>query len=101
MTAQHLGVAASTAWVEQGDTVYAAPLPDGPPFVLAGPGAVIWQALVGGGTLEEVTQRVADGVGSPAELVAADVATFIAGLVDAGLVDCRTAPTTGAVTTHD
>jgi hypothetical protein len=99
MTTQHLGVAANAAWVEQGDTVYAAPLPDGPPFVLAGPGAVIWLAVVGGGTLEQVTQRVADGVGSPAELVAADVATFVAGLVDAGLVDRRTGSMTEAATT--
>ena len=90
MTDQQLLIAACTAWVERDGTVYAAPLPDGPPFVLAGAGAVIWLSLAAGGTLQEVTQRVADDVGSPAEVVTADVATFVAGLLDAGLVVHRT-----------
>jgi hypothetical protein len=92
MTDQELLVAADTAWVEREGTVYAAPLPDGPPFVLAGAGAAIWLALAEGGTLDEVTRRVADDVGSAAEVVAADVATFVSDLVDAGLVVRRTVP---------
>ena len=100
MTDQQLLIAARTAWVERDGTVYAAPLPDGPPFVLAGAGAVIWLSLAEGGTLEEVTQRVADDVGSPTEVVTADVATFVAGLVDAGLVVRRTIPSVPA-SAHD
>jgi hypothetical protein len=100
MTDQEPLVAAHTAWVERDGTVYAAPLPDGPPFVLAGPGAAIWLALAEGGTLDEVTHRVADDVGSAAEVVAADVATFVTGLVDAGLVVRRTTPAVPAPS-HD
>ena len=93
-------IAARTAWVEREGTVYAAPLPDGPPFVLSGAGAAIWLSLVEGGTLHEVTQRVADDVGSPAEVVTADVATFVAGLADAGLVVRRAVPAVPA-SSHD
>jgi Coenzyme PQQ synthesis protein D (PqqD) len=100
MTDQELLVAAHTAWLERDGTVYAAPLPDGPPFVLAGPGAAIWLALTDGGTLDEVTRRVADDVGSPVEVVAADVAAFVAGLVEAGLVVQRPAPAVPAPS-HD
>jgi len=100
MTDPHLFVASRTAWVEREGTVYAAPLPDGPPFVLAGSGAAIWLAIDHGGTLEEVIGRVAEDVGSPAELVAADVTSFVAGLVDAGLVVRRVAPVVPAPS-HD
>lgn len=93
MTQEHLAVAARAAWVEHDDVVYAALLPDGPPLVLAGPSGVIWRALCAGGTLGEVSVRVADEVGSPVEVVAADVAAFVDGLVAAGLV----ARTGGAV----
>lgn len=87
-----LRVAPRTAWVEREGTVYTARVPDGPPLVLAGAGATIWLSLVEGGTLDEVTRRVADRVGSPAETVAADVAAFVAGLVDAGLVTHGSVP---------
>ena len=100
MTGQELLVAARTAWVELDGTVYAAPLPDGPPFVLADAGAAIWLALAEGGTLDEVTRRVADDVGSAAEVVAADVAAFVTGLVEAGLVARRTLPAVPAPS-HD
>lgn len=86
MTVELLLIATGVAWVEHDGTVYAAHLPDGPPLVLAGPGAAIWLSLARGGTLDDVTRRVADEVGSPAESVAADIATFVDGLVDAGLV---------------
>ena len=99
MTDQLL-IAARTAWVEREGTVYAAPLPDGPPFVLAGAGAAIGPALVAGGTLQEVTQRVAADVGSPAEVLTADVATFVAGLAVAGLVVRRAVPAVPA-SSHD
>ena len=100
MTTRSCSVAARTAWVERDGTVYAAPLPDGPPLRARRAGAAIWRALAEGGTLDEVTQRVADDVGSPAEVVAADVATFVAGLVDAGLVVRRTVPAVPAPS-HD
>lgn len=86
MSAAYLAIARHTAWVLRDEVVYAAPLPDGPPFVLAGPGAEIWCALAGGGTLDEVAARVAEAVGSPAEALAPDVTAFVSGLVDAGLV---------------
>lgn len=100
MTTERLAIDGSTAWVLRDEIVYAAPLPDGPPFVLAGPGAEIWCALAEGGTLTEVTARVADAVGSPAESLAADVATFVNGLVDAGLVTLAPVPAPG-VPSHE
>ena len=86
MTTERLAIAGLTAWVLCDEIVYAAPLPDGPPFVLAGAGARIWCAVAEGGTITEVTARVADEVGSPAEALAADVTTFVDGLVAAGLL---------------
>lgn len=86
MTPGQLAVAPRAAWVEHDDVVYAALLPDGPPLVLAGPSRVIWRALTAGGTLTEVSSRVADEVGSPVEAVSADIAAFVDGLVAAGLV---------------
>jgi len=95
MTTERFAVAPHTAWVLRDEVVYAAPLPDGPSFVLAGPGAQIWCAVAEGGTLAEVGARVAEAVGSPAEALAADVSTFVAGLVDAGLVTRAAVPATG------
>ncbi|QIM21350.1 PqqD family protein [Phycicoccus sp. HDW14] len=81
-----LRVHPDAAWLEDDDVVYAAPLPDGPPVVLDGPGAVVWRAVVPGGSLEDVVARVAAEVGASAEVVAADVATFVDQLVAGGLV---------------
>lgn len=78
-------------WVEQGGTVYAARLPDGPPLVLDGSGAVVWAALVDGGTLEDVVARVAAATGESAQVVAADVEGFVDGLLAAGVLDATTA----------
>lgn len=79
-------------WVEHGGTVYAARLPDGPPLVLDGSGAVVWAALVDGGTLEAVVARVADATGVSADVVAADVEGFVDGLLAAGVVEPAAAP---------
>lgn len=76
----------STGWVERAGVVYAARLPDGPPLVLAGPGAVVWQALVAGGPVTEVEHRVAVATGESVADVAAGVRGFLAGLADAGVV---------------
>ncbi|MGG5259343.1 PqqD family protein [Phycicoccus avicenniae] len=78
-------VAADVAWVEAEDVVYAARLPDGPPLVLEGPGAVVWHALLPGGTVDEVAERVAQRVGVSAEAVLLDVAGFLDGLLRAGV----------------
>lgn len=86
MTQGLLAVAPRAAWVEHDDVVYAALLPDGPPLVLAGTSGVIWRAVTAGGTVGDVSSRVADEVGSPVEAVSADIAAFVDGLVAAGLV---------------
>lgn len=69
----------------EGPRVYAAPLPRGPIAVLDGPAAVVWLAIVEDrpGPLAE---RVAEAVGEPVEVVAADVAAFVDELVERGLV---------------
>ncbi len=81
-----LVVGPDTAWVEADGVVYAAHLPDGPPMVLEGPGAVVWRAVLGGGTVPEVVDRVAAEVGESAGAVAADVAAFLDQLLDAGVL---------------
>ena len=81
-----LAVSRMAAWLEEDGVVYAAPLPDGPPVVLDGPGAVVWRAVVPGGSLEEVVARVSAEVGASPEVVAADVGTFVDRLVASGLV---------------
>ena len=78
-----------TGWVEHQGTVYPAQLPDGPPLVLADEGALVWHAVVAGGTLAQVTARVAEQVGQPAEEVAPGVAEFVDGLVAAGVLELR------------
>lgn len=78
-------------WVEQGGIVYAAHLPDGPPLVLDGSGAVVWAALVEGGTLEDLVARVAAATGESAQVVAAGVEGFVDGLLAAGVLDATTA----------
>ena len=91
MSGSVVEVPPSTGWVERDDIVYAAHLPDGPPLVLAGPGALVWQAVVLGGALDEVVARVATATGQSAEAVRAGVEGFVAGLVDAGVVVVATA----------
>jgi hypothetical protein len=84
-----------TGWVEEDGTVYVAALPDGPPLVLEGPGALVWWAVLDGGGLDDVVARVADGAGASVELVAPDVAAFLDQLVGAGVLDVDPTATHG------
>ncbi|NHA68794.1 PqqD family peptide modification chaperone [Phycicoccus flavus] len=81
-----LVLAAQAGWVEADEVVYAAVLPDGPPLVLQGSGALVWHAALPGGSLEEVVGRVAAAAGTSADVVAADVAAFVDALVTVGLL---------------
>lgn len=65
---------------------YVAALPEGPPLVLRDSGAEIWWAVREGGTLDEITHRVAERVGVPAADIIADVAAFLDDLVARGLL---------------
>ena len=76
----------STGWVERHGVVYAARLPDGPPLVLADAGAVVWAAVVPGGLLRDVEERVAAATGQSVPVVRTGVQDFVAGLVDAGVL---------------
>lgn len=86
MSAARVGVSTDAGWVEDDGVVYAAVLPDGPPLVLDGPGALVWRAAVPGGTLTEVVARVAAAAEVSAEVVADDVARFVDDLVAAGVL---------------
>lgn len=86
MSAPVVQVPSSTGWVEQPGVVYAARLPDGPPLVLAGAGAVVWAAVLPGGDLDDVVGRVAEATGESAAAVRPGVEAFVAGLVDAGVL---------------
>ena len=79
-------VPATTGWVERDGVVYVAHLPDGPPLVLTGSGVVVWQALVDGGTLTDVGERVAAATGESAAGVRPGILAFVGGLADAGVV---------------
>ena len=67
--------------MEQDGIVYVAALPDGPPLVLEGSGALVWRALLGGGTVDEVVTRVAEAAGESAAAVAPAVTRFLDDLV--------------------
>ena len=79
-------VADACGWVEQDGIVYVAALPDGPPLVLEGSGALVWWALLDGGTVEDVVGRVAEAAGESAAAVAPAVARFLGDLVAAGIL---------------
>ena len=76
----------STGWVGRPGVVYAARLPDGPPLVLAGTGAVVWAAVLPGGGLDDVVARVAAATGESGADVRSGVEAFVAGLVEAGVL---------------
>jgi hypothetical protein len=86
MTGPFVRVPASTGWVELAGVVYAARLPDGPPLVLGGPAALVWDAVCAGGSLADVVDRVASASGESAADVRPGVEGFVSGLVDAGVV---------------
>lgn len=72
--------------VESDDTVYAAPLPDGPIVVLDGVAALIWFEAVAGerGTIAE---RVAATTDVAPDAIRAEVEAFVADLVARGLLE--------------
>ena len=80
-------VAAACGWVERDDAVYVAALPDGPPLVLEGSGSLVWRALLDGGTVAEVVDRVAEATGESAAAVAPAVTRFLGDLSAAGVLD--------------
>lgn len=80
-------VAAACGWVEQDGRVYVAALPDGPPLVLEGSGSLVWRAVLGGGTVDDVVERVASAAGESAGTVAVAVTGFVEDLVAAGVLE--------------
>ncbi len=79
-------VADACGWVEQDGIVYVAALPDGPPLVLEGSGALVWRALLDGGTVEQVVARAAEAAGESAAAVGPAVTRFLDDLVRAGVL---------------
>ncbi len=80
-------VAAACGWLDWHGAVYVAALPDGPPLVLEGSGALVWSALLDGGTVDDVVARVAEASAESAEAVAPAVGAFVDDLVAAGVLD--------------
>jgi hypothetical protein len=74
---------------EDGVVVYLAPLPDGPVQVLNGVGSLIWMEATATGTPADVVERVAGLVDWPPDTIRADVDSFLANLVEAGLLERR------------
>jgi hypothetical protein len=72
---------------DDGVVVYLAPLPDGPVQVLNGVGSLIWLEATSSETAEIVLERVAALVDRPPDTIRADVASFLAQLVEAGLIE--------------
>lgn len=68
-----------------GDTVYVAPLPDGPIAVLAGIAALIWSEADGRGR-DEVVAALAEATGERVEAIGPTVQDFVDDLVARGLL---------------
>jgi hypothetical protein len=68
-------------------TVYLAPLPDGPVQVLNGVGSLIWLEATATNRPGDVVERVAALVDRPPDAIRADVDSFLADLVVAGLLE--------------
>lgn len=62
-------------------------LPDGPPVVLEGTGAMIWLHAVDGA--DDVATAVADLVGERRDVIEGDVEAYLVKLVETGLLDAR------------
>ena len=67
--------------------VYLAPLPDGPVQVLNGVGSLIWLEATSTDTSVDVVERVAALVDRPPDTIRAEVDSFLADLVAAGLLE--------------
>ena len=72
---------------EDGVVVYLAPLPEGPVQVLNGVGSLIWLDATSTDTPVDVVERVAALVDRPPDTIRADVDSFLADLVAAGLLE--------------
>lgn len=80
------------AWTGEGDRFVALSLSDEKclPRALEGSAALVWQALAdGGGPADQVVSRVAEAAGADEEIVAGDVAAFLATLEAQGLISKR------------
>jgi hypothetical protein len=77
--------APGVAVVEEGDVVYAAPVPDGPIAVLDGGAAAIWIAACAGDR-ESIAERVSELTGAPMSAVQAEVERIVDDLVRRGLL---------------
>ena len=71
---------------EEGVVVYLASLPDGPIQVLNGVASLIWQEATETDTPVDVVEAVAALVDRPSESIRADVDSFLAHLVEIGLL---------------
>ncbi|MFZ2504045.1 MAG: PqqD family protein [Nocardioides sp.] len=92
-----LRAAPEVAWVAEADAmpypeegpvrIFLARLPDGVPVVLADSAAAIWGVVAPGVRRADVVRAVAEVTGVPQEMIAADVASFVADLLERGLID--------------
>ena len=80
-----LVLAPGVSVLDEGSTVYLAPLPDGPIAVLEDIAASIFRLAVEGST-ETLADRVRAGFDPPGADVADEVERFIAGLIALGLL---------------
>jgi hypothetical protein len=70
---------------DESPQVYLMRLPDGPPVVLEGTGAMIWLAAVEG--VDDVAATVAEAVDEEREAIAQDVEAYLVRLVEIGLLE--------------
>ncbi|MFE6254098.1 PqqD family peptide modification chaperone [Agromyces sp. NPDC057865] len=77
--------APGVAVVEEGDVVYAAPVPDGQIAVLDGGAAAIWVAARAG-ERDSIAERVAELTGAPLSAVQGEVERIVDDLVRRGLL---------------
>jgi hypothetical protein len=80
--------ATSTAYVESPERVVVLDLdhPDLPPYIFEGSAAQVWACIDGDRTEAEIVDDLAGAFEVPAEVVAADVRSFVDHLRDLGLI---------------
>lgn len=68
------------------DVVFVAALPDGPPVVLNGVSARIWEGLAEGASVAELVAALSEETDTDAEVVRRDLEPFLVSLAEHGLI---------------
>ncbi len=74
-------------WRDVGDEIVALDVNSATYLSVNASGAVLWEAVTKGATRDELVERLQDHFGIDAQVAAADVDAFVAGLAERGLLE--------------